>query len=141
MQGGQISGTCFELAHVDKGIGLPVEGSDHRGIEVLISDHNRMETGFLKSRHDTFLIVDNPVVFRTGGRQDDRDALMGIVRLGDYIREMHQAVELLHTGSRFPLVTIQAPFHSARSLTHYQHIDLTLAFGLYRFRGIEGKIG
>ena len=140
VQRGQIR-SGVERAHINKRIGLSVESPDHRSGQFLVGDDKRTETGFLESGDNAFLIIYHAIVFRAGGRQDDRYAFVRIVGLRHDIRKMHQAIEPLHPRSRIAFISIQAPLHSPRSLSHHKHVNLALAIRLSRPDRVELEIG
>ena len=66
---------------------------------------------------------------------------MRIVGLRHNIRKMYQTIESFHTRSRIAFISIQAPFHSPRSLSHHKHVNLALAIRLSRPARVEPEIG
>ena len=128
-------------ARSGKCIRFPVKRTDHRRAQILVRNYNRMKTGFLKSSHNTFLIINHPIIFGTGGRQNDRHTLMSIIGLGNHIGKMNQPIQFLHPGSRFTFIAIQTPFHRTRRLSHHQYINFTFSFRLHVLCRMEGKIG
>ena len=141
MQRSQISRLRFKLAHIYKCIRFPVKRTDHRRAQILVRNYNRMKTGFLKGSHNTFLIINHPIIFSTGGRQNDRHTLMSIIGLGNHIGKMNQPIQFLHPRSRFTFIAIQTPFHRTRRLSHHQHINFTFSLRLHVLCRMEGKIG
>ena len=98
---------------VDQMLRLAGQLVNHGPLGRLVGDEPRLETRFAEECRDALAAVELLVLVGGDGGENQRNALVGRIALGEHVAERDDAVGPQQHGVRFAVVAPQLPVHGA----------------------------